>query len=198
MIGRLRGRIIERGATEIIVDVGGVGYQVAVPARGGFGIDSEVDLHVHTHLRQDALLLFGFAERRDREVFDLLITVPNVGPTKALAILETEIDDLVRLVVAGDTKALAKLPGIGKRTAERMVVDLREKLAALAPSLVGSKPPTKSGDARILADLVSALAHLGYRPADAEREAARTLEAHGAAQGFEALLRHALDALRRR
>jgi Holliday junction DNA helicase RuvA len=200
VIARVRGVVIERHADAVVVDVQGLGYRVTVPRRGGLAEGESVDLYVHTHVREDALTLFGFVSPAERDVFELLITVPSIGPVKAMGILETPIEDIVSLVARGDVRGLSKLPGIGKRTAERMLVDLREKLAALAPSLVvePGKASVTATDARALQDLVSALTHLGYKAPVVEREAARAVESLGADAGLDALLRHALDQLRRR
>lgn len=201
MIGRLRGEIIDRNADMIVVDVQGVGYVVRV-ARAEFPVGSTVDLHVHTHVREDTLALFGFAEPYEREIFNLLLTVPSVGPIKAMGILSTPAPELVRMVASRDTKRIAKLPGVGKRTAERMVVDLGDKFAALvpagAPGLGGEGPHVSIGGSGLLDDLTSALVNLGFKANHAEIEANRSIVKLGEDAGLDALLRHSLDQLRRR
>jgi len=195
MIGRLRGEIIERSATHLVVDVQGVGYLVTVAKRGAFPVGDKIDLHVHTHVREDAIHLFGFTSALDREVFDLLITVPGIGPVKAMGILETSPEEVVTHVRSKDLARLSKLPGVGKKTAERLVLDLHEKMTALAVASAaiptGSTPPTRVA---LREDLVSGLVNLGFKPNMADNAAAKALER--APQGsFDALLRDALAQL---
>ena len=199
MIGRLRGEVIDRTATQVVVDVQGVGYLVTVARNAAFTVGEAVDIHIHTHVREDALVLFGFAQQHERDVFDLLITVPSIGPVKAMGILETPLEELLSAVAHGDIRRLSKLPGIGKRTAERIVVDLRETFAALAPSIAASgEPPVSAAATQLMTDLVSALTHLGFKNSVAEREAGRAVETLGIEAGLDPLLRHCLDQLRKR
>ncbi len=196
MIGRLRGQIIERTATNVIVDVGGVGYLVTVAKRGAFPVGASVDLHVHTHVREDAIHLFGFGAALDREVFDLLIGVPGIGPVKAMGILETPPEDLVGLVRKKDLARLAKLPGVGKKTAERLVLDLHDKMVALAlmtPEVLSS-PSTPPTQVALREDLTSALVNLGFKPNQADGVAGKAIERAPHAP-FDVLLRDALAQL---
>jgi len=201
VIGRLRGEVIDRDADTIVVDVQGVGYLVRV-ARAEFGVGTSVDLHIHTHVREDSLALFGFAEPFEREVFNLLLTVPSIGPVKAMGILGTPVPALVDMVARRDAKGIAKLPGVGKRTAERMVVDLGDKFAALAPTLRGAISGEAEHTTRVVSsmadDLASALTNLGFKSNVAETEANRAVSVLGADAGLDALLRHSLDQLRRK
>lgn len=170
MIGRLRGRVApDEVSGTVLVDVGGVGYEVTTPA-GALGrakrVGDDVELVVHTHVREDAFELFGFASERERQVFRLLLSVPNVGPKTALGVLSAlPIGDLARAVRGGDVARLTKVPGIGKRTAERLVVELKDKLSD-APG-EGPAPSQPAGTTR--ARLLSALTNMGYRAADAEK-----------------------------
>jgi Holliday junction DNA helicase RuvA len=170
MIGRLRGRVApDEVSGTVLVDVGGVGYEVTIPA-GALGrakrTGDEVELVVHTHVREDAFELFGFASERERQVFRLLLSVPNIGPKTALGVLSAlPIGDLARAVRNGDVARLTKVPGIGKRTAERLVVELKDKLSD-APS-DGVAPSQPAGTTR--ARLLSALTNMGYRATDAEK-----------------------------
>lgn len=196
MIGRLRGEVIERTATSVVVDVHGVGYVVSVAQRGAFPLGSPVDLYVHTHVREDAIHLFGFSTALDREVFDLLLGVPGIGPVKAMGILETPPEEIVGLVHRKDLARLGKLPGVGKKTSERLVLDLHEKMSALAlvvPELVSSPstPPTQLSRRE---DLTSALVNLGFKPNQADAVAAKALDRAPEAS-FDALLRDALSQL---
>lgn len=181
MIGWLRGRVISEEPNGLILDVGGVGYELTAPvgtlgrAPGGAGQPGqEVELWVHTHVREDALELFGFASELERRVFRLLVSVPNVGPKTAVGVLGAlPLADLSRAISARDLGRLGKVPGIGKKTAERLVVELVDKLPALVPAEgLGKGTPSKAvvaGNAQLL---LKALVNMGYRPAEAERAVA--------------------------
>lgn len=174
MIGRLSGRVLAEDATGmLLVDVGGVGYEVSAPvgARGRARSDGpeHVVLFVHTHVREDAFDLFGFASEEERKVFRLLIGVPNVGPRTALGVLSAiPFDELARAVESGDVARLTRVPGIGKKTAERLVLELKEKLPAAGLKSAGPAPGRSpaSDDTR---KLQFALTNMGYRAAEAER-----------------------------
>lgn len=194
MIRRLRGEVIERTATAIVVDVHGVGYGVTVSKRASFATGSSIDIHIHTHVREDALTLFGFADALEREVFDLLISVPMIGPVKAMGILETAPEEIVERVRQKDLARLSKLPGVGKKTAERMIVDLHDKMSVLTSEKTSpSKRPTVALGARD--DLTSALVNLGFKPNAAQEAAERAIERAGATAGLEVLLKEALTQL---
>lgn len=199
MIRRLRGEVIDRRASTLVVDVGGVGYAVTVPGSVGISAGEKVDLHVYTHVREDALALFGFRADVDLQLFELLITVPSVGPVKAMGIMETSAAELASIIRARDAKRLSALPGVGKKTAERLLLDLGEKVLALgiqeSGTASGRPGPAASSHG---SDLVSALANLGYRPAQAEVLADRALEKLGAEAPLEDLLREALAQAGRR
>jgi Holliday junction DNA helicase RuvA len=168
VIGRLRGKLIEREPSGLVVEAGGVGYSVAVPLSTFTRLNSDtVDLYVHTEVRSDAILLFGFLSREEREVFRRLIAVQGVGPTTALAVLSgLSLDDLVAAVQSGDHRRLKGIPRVGPRTAERICLELREKLGDLAPS--GSPLAVEpSGVPAGLADALVALENLGYKRAAA-------------------------------
>lgn len=169
MIGYLRGRLRRAQPELVIVDVGGVGYEVHVPLSTwyeleGQGENAEVELIVHTHVREDALQLFGFATDRERQLFLRLIAVSGIGPRLAQTILSGMAPgDFVAALTRGDVKALTTIPGVGKKTAERMVLELKEKVRDLAGPDAGRPAPAPEED------LVAALVNLGYRPADAEK-----------------------------
>jgi Holliday junction DNA helicase RuvA len=177
MIAFLRGRVLEKHPNRIIVDVGGVGYDVAVPlstfyAAGDAGAD--IQLHVHTHVREDQLALFGFASRLELTVFERLITISGIGPKLALAVLSgIEPRELVAAVQRRDVARLTRIPGIGRKTAERIVLELRDKLAA-APEAAGAEPAGAADGLRD--DLTSALTHLGYQRSDIDKTVDRLLE----------------------
>ncbi len=179
MIGRLTGTIVaEDGDGTVIVDVGGVGYEVFVPAGAAARATTEggkATFHVHTHAREDALILFGFATVADRTAFRSLIGVSNVGPKTAIAVLSAlPADELARAVAARDVGKLVRIPGIGKKTAERLVLELRDRMIAAPAGAVGAAPPAErtAPGAQAQRDvLTSALTRMGYRPAEAERAA---------------------------
>jgi Holliday junction DNA helicase RuvA len=199
MIGRLRGRL---GGDEVsgllVVDVGGVGYEVLTPAgtvgRARRAGSEEVELVIHTHVREDALELFGFSSENERRIFRLLIGVPNVGPKTALGVLSAlPAAELSRAVRQGDVGRLTKVPGIGKKTAERLVLELKEKLALDGlGDAVGRAPRQPAGDAA--ARLTSALTNMGYRAAEAEK-AVTSLGPRVDSSPLTELLREALSIL---
>lgn len=175
MIGRLSGRIVEDSAEGIVViDVGGVGYEVTVPL-GALGRASRdesgvVTLYVHTHVREDLFALYGFPSRDDRAAFRELIGVSNVGPKIAMALLGSlSAGELASVISRGEVARLVAVPGIGKKTAERLILELKGKLQAtpVAPAK-GAAPvaPAPEGQAELL---TSALTRMGFRPAEAER-----------------------------
>ncbi|MGE0325508.1 MAG: Holliday junction branch migration protein RuvA [Polyangiaceae bacterium] len=172
MIGRLCGKLVaEELDGHVILDVGGVGYEVLLPLGTAGRVRAageSVVLHVHTHVREEALDLYGFASALEREVFRLLIGVPNVGPKTALAVLsELPPPELVRAVSQGDLARLNKISGIGKKTAERLVLELKEKLPRVAEVELPS--PAQSPSSSNRERLYGALTNMGYRPAEAER-----------------------------
>ena len=171
MIGRLRGRVLLDEATDVVLDVHGVGYELHAPVgtvgRARIDANAEVELWVHTHVREDALDLFGFATETDRRVFRLLLAVPNVGPKTALGVLSAmPVADLSHAVERGDHARLGKVPGIGKKTAERLVLELKEKLRGLSRAAPAAAIESPGNEAE---RLLSALVNMGYRPAEAER-----------------------------
>jgi Holliday junction DNA helicase RuvA len=170
MIGRLTGKIVECTPGHVLLDVGGVGYSMQIPLStyytiSGRSSDGGVALHVHTHVREDALLLFGFATTDERKAFERLLAISGVGPRMALAVLSgIGAEDLERAVLDGDRDRLERIPGIGRKTAERILLELRDRVeretrqGAHAPSTPGAG--SESGGIR--ADAVSALINLGY------------------------------------
>ncbi len=167
MIGRLNGTIVTLQQEQLLLDVHGVGYELFVPVRLAAALvdGSSVVLHVHTHLREGALELFGFLEAVDRAAFRMLISVNGIGPRLALAVLgRVAVSDLVQAVQRKDLEMLTTIPGIGKRTAERLLIELAGKVDRLA--LAGGAPSSISSAGN--QDLLSALINLGYPKAKAE------------------------------
>ena len=197
MIAFLRGRVLEKQPNRVLVDVNGVGYEVIVPLSTFYDIGDEgadVSLRVHTHVREDALQLYGFLTLLERQVFERLIAVSGIGPKLAIAVLSgLETRDLVVAVQRGDVARLTGIPGVGKKTAERIVLELKEKLTHIAvPAAADVKPQAADAD-RLRGDLLSALQNLGYHRTDAERAIDAVLE-----QSADRTLESALkDALRR-
>src|SRR5260370_42280084 len=163
MIGQLRGRLAEKRRNQVLVDVGGVGYLVEVPLStyAALGeLHTEVTLLIHTHVREDALGLYGFVSSREKHFFEMLLSASGVGPTLALKILSgMSVEELVPAIRGSDLGRLTRIPGVGRKTAERMVVELKDKLETVA---VGTEKPAASSPAGLEGHVVSALVNLGY------------------------------------
>ena len=194
MIARLSGTVLEKHPMRVVVDVGGVGYDVHVPL-SSFGAIGEpgttLALRVHTHVREDALMLFGFTSQTELTVFEKLISISGIGPRLALAVLSgLPPNELVAAITRSDVGRLTRIPGIGKKTAERIVLELKDKLAATAP---GEPAPVEAGPRE---DLLSALVNLGYHRPTAEKAVDDVLKS-APGQEFEAALRATLKRLSR-
>jgi len=193
MIGSLRGKLIEKRPNLVLIDVGGVGYQVVVPLSTFTSLGalhSESTLLIYTHVREDQLALYGFFTAREKHCFEMLISASGVGPSLALKILSgMSLEELIPAIRKGDLAQLVRIPGVGRKTAERMVVELRDKLAVVDVPQAG-KPTTRS---QLESDVASALVNLGYdtRSVDGAIEKA-VVKAPG---DFEELLRAALQIL---
>lgn len=195
MIAQLRGTLADKRPNQVLVDVGGVGYLVFIPLSTFYALGelhAEVTLLTYTHVREDALALYGFLTAHEKHVFELLISVSGVGPALALKILSgTSADDLVPAIRTGDLVRLTRIPGVGRKTAERIVVELRDKLAAMGVPEMAQPSAVLSS---VAADVVSALLNLGYDKHDAE-QAVETAGKDGASDTFEELLRTSLKQL---
>ncbi len=208
MIGRLTGRLAECSPGTVVLDVGGVGYELQIPLSTFYTLANHdgraVSLHVHTHVREDAIQLFGFGTAREREAFELVLGVSGVGPRIALAILSgIEVPELESAVAQADIARLQRIPGIGRKTAERLVVDLKDRFApkragrgrgqrGTAPPRPGEDPGAPGG---LRHDAASALVNLGYSAAVAERAVGGALTQLGDAATLETTLREALRSL---
>jgi len=193
MIGSLRGKLIEKRPNQVLLDVGGVGYQVQIPL-STFAVlgalHEETTLLIHTHVREDQFSLYGFLAAREKHCFELLISASGVGPSLALKILSgMGIEDLVPAIRKGDIAQLVRIPGVGKKTAERIVVELRDRLAAVDVPETG-KPATRS---QLESDVGSALVNLGYDARSVEHAIEKARGTGGA--DFEGLLRASLQIL---
>lgn len=171
MIGYLKGRVVASSPERVLLDVHGVGYEIQVPVstfyeieRGAPADGGELALYIHTHVREDTLELFGFATEREKLLFERLISVSGIGPRLARVVLSgLAPDELISAVAAGDTARLARTPGVGKKTADRLVLELQDKMRELASELPDAAASSNRDD------LVEALIGLGYRRGDAER-----------------------------
>lgn len=196
MIAHLRGTLLSKRPNQAVVEVGGVGYDVTIsvpaftelPAAG-----KEVALHIHTHVREDVIALYGFLQLAEKHLFEKLITVSGIGPKLAITILSgMEAGGMAKAIRGNDVARLTQIPGIGKKTAERMVLELRDKLPAreVEPSEAVAAP------GGISEDVISALVNLGYQRSDAEKALAATAK-NGKPESFELMFREALAALSR-
>lgn len=198
MIAHLRGRLLEKQPNRIVIDAHGVGYDVSVPLSTFYGLGetgSEVGLRIHTHVREDALLLYGFATRLEQELFERLISVSGIGPKVALAVLSgIEPADLIRAIERGDLARLTSIPGVGKKTSERIVLELKDRLPVVPPRQAG--PGELPGPAGLRDDLLSALTNLGYHRPLAEKAVDAAVKSVPGGD-FEGTLRQALRELAR-
>jgi Holliday junction DNA helicase RuvA len=192
MIAHLRGKLIAKHPNQAIVEAGGVGYDVniSVPTYSELpALDSEVAFFIHTHVREDALALFGFLRAQEKQLFEKLLSVSGIGPKLAITILSgMPADAMVAAIKGNNVAALTRIPGIGKKTAERMVLELRDKLDAF-----GVSAETVAAMSPVEEDVISALVNLGYQRAIAEKALARLGNVSG--ESFDGLFRKALAAL---
>jgi Holliday junction DNA helicase RuvA len=198
MIAHLRGKLLAKHPNQVIVETSGVGYEVNIsvptfselPANG-----SEVALHIHTHVREDVISLYGFLRPAEKQLFEKLMTVSGIGAKLAITILSgMAADDMASAIRGNDIARLTRIPGIGKKTAERMVLELRDKL----PPASGTPTPTLPAMSPIEEDVLSALVNLGYQRPAAEKalaSAAKRGDAKSHSGSFDALFREALSTL---
>ena len=198
MIGFLRGRVVEKQPNRILIDVHGVGYDVVVPLSTYYEIGdagTEAALRVHTHVREDALQLYGFNSPLEQQLFERLIGISGIGPKLAVSVLSgIETRELIGAVQRGDVARLTRVPGVGKKTAERIVLELKDRLAQI-PAIVQAPAPADTGD-RLRDDLLSALQNLGYQRPFAEKAVDAALNGSDEPT-FEQALRAALRELMR-
>ena len=196
MIARLKGTLVEKAPSRIVVDAGGVGYEIMVPLSTFYGLgdaDAVVTLRVHTHVREDVIALYGFATALEQDLFERLIGISGIGPKLALAVL-SGIDplELVRAIRSQDVARLTRIPGVGKKTAERIGLELKDRLPQ-AEAAAGA--PDDAGDG-LRSDLLSALTNLGYKGAVAEKAVDAAVRKSPDAS-FEVLLRDILRGMMR-
>ncbi len=195
MIAHLTGTLLDKHVQRLVIDVHGVGYEVFVPLSTFYGLGeagSDVALRIHTQVRDDAIQLFGFATALEIALFERLISVSGIGPKVALSVLSgIEPADLVRAVRQADLARLTRIPGVGRKTAERLVVELKDRLPDVSSA---SAEATEPSDGDVRSDVLSALANLGYQRAAAEAAVTSALRA-GADRDFETVLRQVLKTL---
>jgi len=204
MIAHLSGTLLAKHATSVVVDVGGVGYEVTIPVTTFYDLEeagAQVRLNIYTHVREEALQLYGFRTLRERELFTLLIGVSGIGPKSAIAMLSgMSADEIIAAIRTNNVARLTSIPGIGRKTAERLGIELRDKMAALSsPALeeqLAAQPAGASAQTEdsVREDALSALVNLGYQRAAAEKAVARA-EQEGGDLSVELILRRALRAL---
>jgi holliday junction DNA helicase RuvA len=193
MIGRLTGRLASKAPDHVLLEVGGVGYFVHIPLSTFYDLpeqESPASLWIHTHVREDALALFGFLTEREKALFLMLLSVTGIGPRVALTVLSgMPPAELVEALRSKDARKLVAVPGVGKKTADRMVLELADKVASLAPETPAGQAAAVAAD-----DVVSALVNLGYRRAEAER-AVDAISRIGPPKDFGEFLKEALKRL---
>ena len=198
MIGQLRGQLLLKKPNLVLLDVHGVGYEVHIPVTTFYDLPAEggdVRLRIHTHVREDALQLYGFGTERERELFLKLLAISGIGPKVALGILSgAKVEELAEAIAAGDLGRLTSIPGVGRKTAERIVLELKGQITPfLLPAAADASPPLARADG-LANDIVSALVNLGYNRPVAERALDAVLRAGECERTFEELL---LSTLRR-
>jgi len=194
MIAHLRGKLLAKHPNQAIVETAGVGYDVtiSVPTFSGLPtIGAEVALHIHTHVREDAIALYGFLRPSEKLLFEKLITVSGIGPTLAIKILSgMAADEMVGAIRGNDVARITRIPGIGRKTAERMVLELRDKLPEVGPGSVPAVPAMSATEE----DVLSALVNLGYQRAAAEK-ALSVVAKNGDGTSFDQMFRAVLSRL---
>jgi Holliday junction DNA helicase RuvA len=197
MIARLRGTLVEKAPGRLIVEVGGVGYEVLVPLPTFYPLGdpgADVTLRVHTHVREDVIALYGFATALEHDLFERLIAINGIGPKLALAVLSgIEPLDLISAIRRQDVARLTAIPGIGRKTAERIGLELKDRLPSVS-EIAGPAQPEPSPEDHLRNDLLSALVNLGYQRATAEKAIDKVVQSSPDA-GFEQTLRNVLKAM---
>lgn len=201
MIAHLRGVLARKALNRIIVDVQGVGYEVFIPLSTYYtlpDLQQPVTLSTTLYVREDVLRLYGFMTSEEQELFELLVGVSSIGPRLALNMLSNlAAPDLQQAIVREDLARLQSIPGVGRKTAERVILELKDKAALLAVATAEPAPPSGSADDRLLGDVVSALLNLGYKRTEAEKAVRTVRTQHDGEMALELLLKDALRMLAR-
>jgi len=204
MIAHLSGKLIDKHATSVILDVNGVGYEVTIPVTTFYDLEEAgqtVSLRIFTHVREDALQLFGFKTLRERELFQMLISVSGIGPKSGVAMLSgMSADEIITAIRTNNLARLTSIPGVGKKTAERVVLDLRDKMAALSSPALEEEFAARAAaggaasEDSLREDALSALINLGYQRAAAEKAVMQAVQ-EGDELSVEVILRRSLRSL---
>ena len=198
MITYLEGRLVEKHPTHFVIDIGGVGFHVQVPFSSYEKVvekNGTVKILTHLHVREDVMALYGFATLAERDLFQLLIGVSGIGPPMALKILSgTAIEDFKRMVAAEDSKGLTRIKGVGPKLAQRIVLEIRDKIATIAPAEFATGT-TASADPDIMSEAIAALAGLGTNPIQAGRIVAAVLQEMGNEATIEQVIKKALRSI---
>jgi Holliday junction DNA helicase RuvA len=201
MIASLTGRLAFKAPTHLILDVQGVGYEAYIPLSTYYGLPNlsdNISLSVHTHVREDAIQLFGFLTSQEKDAFVLLTSVSGVGPKLALSVLSAlPVPDLVAAIQSGDVEKLTTVPGIGHKSASRLVLELKDKVGKLQPGFVPAGEAPRQGQDAIFDDALSALVNLGYRPQDAKDALKRVKQSNAETVVLKDMIRESLKELAR-
>ena len=199
MIGQLRGKLLYKKPNLVLLDVQGVGYEVYIPLTSFYELPeegNEVMLKVHTHVREDALALFGFCSQREKELFLKLISISGIGPKLAVSILSgAKVEELAQAIADGNLSRLTAIPGVGRKTAERVVLELKSQITPFLLPEQARAAGAPTGADGLQEDILSALVNLGYPRAGAEKALSAVLRSGNAERSFEGLLRHTLRQL---
>ena len=197
MIAYLRGNLYQRDLNDVVIDINGVGYRVAVSLQTSCKLPEpgeNIELLIHTHVREDQLDLFGFISEKERRLFRFLISVNGIGAKSALSILSgISAEELIQVISEGEVKRLTKIQGIGQKTAERMILELKDKIQKYWPKGLSEIPTAKS---HVREDVISALVNLGYKSKDAETAVSKVMPEEELQVSFKELLRMTLGNMR--
>ncbi len=201
MIASLTGRLAFKAPTHLILDVHGVGYEVFIPLSTYYGLPNlseSISLSVHTHVREDAIQLFGFLTSQEKDAFVLLTSVSGVGPKLALSVLSAlPVSNLVSAIQSGDVEKLTTVPGIGNKSASRLVLELKDKVGKLHPGLAPTSDSPRQGQDAVFDDALSALVNLGYRPQDAKEALKQVKKSNAESIVLKDMIRESLKELAR-
>lgn len=201
MIASLTGRLAFKAPTHLILDIHGVGYEVFIPLSTYYGLPNlseSISMSVHTHVREDAIQLFGFLTSQEKDAFVLLTSVSGVGPKLALSVLSAlPVSNLVSAIQLGDVEKLTTVPGIGNKSASRLVLELKDKVGKLHPGLTPTSDSPRQGQDAIFDDALSALVNLGYRPQDAKEALKQVKKSKAESIVLKDMIRESLKELAR-
>ena len=199
MIGQLRGKLLSKKPNVLLIDVQGVGYEVTIPLTSFYELPdegNEVTLKIHTHVREDAIILFGFHTLREKELFLKLLTISGVGPKLAITILSgAQVHELAQALAEGNTGRLTSIPGVGRKTAERLTLELKGQMSAFMLPEQAETVKSAGTPQTVEEDILSALINLGYPKPAAEKAISMALREDGAERTFEGILKNALKRL---